>query len=149
MKTYQLFRYLRNYITILIFLSNCGILYSQTIDSIGITIFFNLQNRAQITDSSRDSIFKLVGKNEKLQDTYYYSDARFKLQIGKFDEAMQIANDRNSNLPNYFSEYYKAKYYNIIGSVYANKQDIKKAIVFFRQSTSFRYILANMARKII
>ncbi|MFK7787371.1 MAG: histidine kinase [Crocinitomicaceae bacterium] len=124
----------RNYITLLLFILSCTISIGQEIDSITIADFFHPQNQAHITPSSKDSIFKLVGENESLKDTYHYFDARLALQTGKFDEAMQMANKRISNLPGNFPEYEKAKYYNIIGLVHANKQESKKAIALFEKA---------------
>ncbi|MFT5777711.1 MAG: two-component system NarL family sensor kinase [Crocinitomicaceae bacterium] len=124
----------RNCIAVLLFLSISTSAFGQKFDSTGIVDFFSPKNLSQINDSSKDSVYKLIGDDVILQDLYHYSDARLKLQTGKFDEAMRIAHDRNSNLPGHLSEYYKAKYYNIIGSVYANKQDVKKAIIFFEKA---------------
>lgn len=124
----------RNCIALLLFLSICNFTFGQKTDSTGIADFFNLKNLSQVNDSSKDSLYQLVDHDVVLEDIYHYSDARLNLQTGKFDGAMKMANDRVTHLPPSLSEYTKAKYYNIIGSVYANKQEPQRAIVFFEKA---------------
>ncbi len=121
----------RNCIVVLIFLCIYTSVFSQKTDSTEIADFFSIKNLSQINDSSKDSIYKLVGIDLILQDLYYYSDARLKLQTGQFDEAMKLANYRLDHLSKTLSNYTKAKYFNIIGSIHANKQENQKAIIFF------------------
>jgi signal transduction histidine kinase len=134
MKMKALTKHFRIYTTVLILLSSSTTTYSQTIDSIGVTKFFSIENLPKITKSSRDSIFKLIGKDEGLRDTYYYYKARLKLSIGQFDEALKLTNVRLAKLPGKLSEFRKAKYYNIIGSVHLYKGKAKQAMVLFEKA---------------
>lgn len=108
--------------------------YGQKQDSLTIAEFFSIPNLAHITNDSRDSVYKLIGNSEKLQDIYHYHDARLLLQTGKFDEALALSKQRVEVSSPKLSEYTKAKYFNVIGSVYANKQDIKRAIIYFEKA---------------
>ena len=134
MKMKENLKHFKNCAAVLLFLSYSSTTFSQTIDSIGITEFFSPENLPNITKSSRDSIFKLVGKDEVSKDNYFYHDARLKFGTGQFDEALKITNDRLAQLPGKLTEYHKAKYYNIIGSVHAYKQETKEAIIFFEKA---------------
>lgn len=126
--------YFRNCIAVLLALSISTIACSQSIDSTQIADFFSPSNLPNITKFSRDSLFKLVGKDQASQDTYHYHHARLKLTTGKFDEALKITNNRLKKLPGKLSEYHKAKYFNIIGSVHGYKGETKQAIVFFEKA---------------
>lgn len=134
MKMKALIKHFRIYTTVLILLNSSTTTYSQTIDSIGITKFFSIENLPKITKSSKDSIFKLIEKDEGLRDTYYYYKARLKLTTGQFDEALKLTNDRLAKLPGKLSEFRKAKYYNIIGSVHLYKGKTKQAMVLFEKA---------------
>lgn len=111
--------------------------FAQKVDSTSIAIFFSPQNLLNVNRQTKDSIYKLTGKNEVLRDLYYYHDARLNLQTGQLDEAMNICLLRLENIPENLPEFTKAKYYNIIGSVHANNQEIKRAILYFEKALRF------------
>ncbi len=118
----------------LVFLGSCIGAIGQTIDSTGIAAFFSPQNLSQVNQQSKDSIYKLIGPNEKSRDIYHFYEAKLSLQTGNFDQALNLAKNRLINLPVNLPEFTKAKYYNIIGSVHANQQETKRAIIFFEKA---------------
>jgi len=123
---------------ILLFFTCCISVNGQTIDSTDIATFFSPQNLPQINEAAKDSLYQLIGSNEVTKDIYCFHEEKLLLQTGKFDEAKQAAEKRLNDFPNELPEYAKAKYYNIIGSVHANKQETEQAIVFFEKALRLR-----------
>ena len=119
---------------VLAFFSFAFVSSGQTTDSTQIATFFSPQNIPNINQKSKDSLCRLVDKSEKLQDIYRWHEAKLLLQTGQFDEAFTKANKGILEIPKGFSDYSKAKYYNIIGSVHANKQETKRAIQYFEKA---------------
>lgn len=115
-------------------LSSCVATIGQTIDSTDIADFFSVQNATQVDDFSKDSIYKLIGENETLHDVYHFGNAKLNLQTGKLDQAMADAKTRLRELPASLPLFAHAKYYNIIGSVHAQRQETKQAIFFFEKA---------------
>lgn len=107
---------------------------AQTIDSTDIANFFSIQNLPQVNEHAKDSIYKRIGRNEFLQDIFHFNDAKLSLQTGDFEQAMKIAKNRLLDLPEHLPVFTQAKYYNIIGSVHANQQETKRAIIFFEKA---------------
>lgn len=119
---------------ILCLMDNASI--AQTVDSTTIADFFSPQNVAAINDESKDSLFALIGDNRELKDLYWFGEAKVSLQTGKLDQAKMLAEEALASLDTSLPDYAKAKYYNVIASVYANQQDPTKAIEYFEMALS-------------
>ena len=113
-----------------------NIAVGQTIDSTSIADFFHPQRMSAINEASKDSLWALIGEREELQDIYRFHEAKLYLQTGQIDLARQRAEEALEALPADVDPYAKAKYFNIIANVYANKQETLKAIQFFEQALS-------------
>ncbi|MDP5169215.1 MAG: sensor histidine kinase [Bacteroidia bacterium] len=113
-----------------------NIAVGQTIDSTSIADFFHPQRMSAINEASKDSLWALIGEGEELQDIYRFHEAKLYLQTGQIDLARQRAEEAIEALPADVDPYAKAKYFNIIANVYANKQETLKAIQFFEQALS-------------
>ena len=131
----ELVKRLSYYFVALLLVSNCcADVMGQKLDSAGISGFFSPQNFSAINDASKDSIFNLIGQNEVLEDIFHFSNAKYSLQTGKLDEAMDIAEGRLRDLPEALPRFAQSKYYNIIGSVHAQRLETKQAIFFFEKA---------------
>lgn len=130
----EVIRRFRYCLLVLVFLWSCLGANGQTIDSTGIAAFFSPGNLPKVNEHSKDSVYRLIGRNENLQDIYHFYDAKLNLQTGNFDQALMLAKNRLTHLPENLPEFNKAKYYNIIGSVHANQQETKRAIIFFEKA---------------
>ncbi|MEM6802924.1 MAG: tetratricopeptide repeat protein [Bacteroidota bacterium] len=108
----------------------------QAPDSSAIAAFFSPGNLGAITDTSKDSLYELTGNNKKLQEAFRFHEAALFLQIGQFDQSQEKAEAGLLALDESFPTYSKAKYYNVIASVYARKQEPKRAIEYFEKALS-------------
>ncbi|MFT6282923.1 MAG: signal transduction histidine kinase [Salibacteraceae bacterium] len=107
---------------------------AQSSDSTSIVSFFSPQNLPKINETSKDSLFALLKGDIHLIDIYTYQNANLLLITGQFDEAKTSAEKTLKNSPKKLGEYSKAKYFNLIGKVHANRQESQKAISFFQKA---------------
>ena len=122
----------RFFILLVISLSlTSSVSFAQRIDSSSIVTFFSPQNLPKINEASKDSLFKLVKGNARLIDTYQFQNAQLLLITGQLDEAKASAEKAIKSIPKKLNVYAKAKFYNIIGKIHANRQESQKAISFF------------------
>lgn len=110
--------------------------FAQIVDSTTIADFFSPQNLAAINHESKDSLYALVGNNRELKDLYWFNEAKVSLQTGQLDQAKMLAEEALTKLDESLPDYAKAKYYNVIASVYANQQEPTQAIEYFEMALS-------------
>lgn len=93
-----------------------------------------LQHPDQLDDYMRraDQLFKKRSQTQEWKATYYYLKARFYVQTGQLDLGIKTANlglqiygDRDKG---------RAKYFNLIGSILAYKQQYNKAISNYQKA---------------
>lgn len=103
-------------------------------DSSAIAAFFSPQNLPNITSASKDSLYSLVKDDAELSDIYQFQKAQLYLITGKLNEAKSTAQKYLTKIPKKLEPYAKAKFYNVIGKVYANQQESQKAISYFQKA---------------
>jgi signal transduction histidine kinase len=108
--------------------------FAQKSDSSSIVSFFSPQNLPAINEASKDSLFELVKGDVYLIDIYTFQSANLLLITGQLDEAKVSAEKALKNIPKELNEYAKAKYFNLIGKIHANRQESQKAISLFQKA---------------
>ena len=103
-------------------------------DSLSITIFFSPQNLSNINKESKDSLYKKLNGDIKLIDIYHFQVAQLHLITGKLNDAKTTAQSHLTAFPKKLPPFFKAKFYNLIGKVYANQQNSQKAIAYFQKA---------------
>ncbi len=109
-------------------------------DSILIKTHFNNAtiNRG-LSDSLTHAAFILYQKNTKLKDSYNFYFARHKIQTGAFDDAKEIILEQiNSN-----NKIALSKYYNLLASIYAYKNEQDLSVEQFKLALEHSYLEKN------
>lgn len=125
-----------SFVLVLSFLLMGNAAMAQAPDSTAIADFFSPQNITAINDESRDSLYALVENQKVLQDLFWFCEAKLLLQTGQLDSAKIKSEEALTVLDESLPDYARAKYFNVIASVYANQQEPTSAIEYFEKALS-------------